>query len=345
MDIKEKLIFIAILPLAMVALYGVSIYLGQNQRIVLVLMILTALLILILMIPLLYRISNALRMLIQATQKLGKGESIQEINVQGNDEFSQLIRDFNVMAQRLHAAEAAWSKRTEELEAANKDLEGFSYSVSHDLRAPLRAIDGFIAILLEEYANKLDDEGRRLFGVVSDNAKKMGLLIDNILALSRAGRMELEQSKVDMNGLVDEVWTSLATQRSNREIRFSRNKLPEIACDPRAIRQVWQNLLDNAIKFTRDRSPAVIEVSAEVKGAVAHYYVQDNGAGFNPEYKQKLFVLFQRLHSVDEFPGTGVGLSIVQRLVHKHGGSVQGDGTVDGGARFEFTLPLEPGRS
>ncbi len=229
--------------------------------------------------------------------------------------------------------------RTTELETANHDLENFSYSVSHDLRAPLRAIDGFIAILLDEHAASLDAEGRRMFGIVSDNARKMGQLIDDILAFSRAGRLELDPVPVDMQALVKEVWSGLIVSREGRAIELQMDDLPTAECDPRALRQVWQNLLDNAVKFTRGRQPAIVRVSAADEGDYIRFQVADNGVGFNADYADKLFILFQRLHGMDEFEGTGVGLAIVKRIIQKHGGQVSAAGVVDQGASFSFTLP------
>ncbi|MDP2832348.1 MAG: PAS domain-containing protein, partial [Pseudomonadota bacterium] len=231
-------------------------------------------------------------------------------------------------------------ERTADLEAANADLEGFSYSVSHDLRAPLRAIDGFAAILREDYAPQLDAEGQRLFQVVSDNAQKMGQLIDDILAFSRAGRRELQQADLDMGALVGEVWQGLEeAQWSGRGRDLHLGELPSARGDPVAIRQVWLNLLGNALKFTRGRAPAVIEVGGRREGAENWYYVKDNGAGFDPAYGAKLFGLFSRLHGMDEFEGTGVGLAIVKRFIAKHGGRVWAEGRVGEGATFWFSLP------
>jgi signal transduction histidine kinase/CheY-like chemotaxis protein len=235
------------------------------------------------------------------------------------------------------------SQRAAELESANRDLENFSYSVSHDLRAPLRAIDGFIAILSEEQAERLDGEGRRMFGIVAENARKMGSLIDDILTFSRAGRLPLEYLETDMAAMVRDVWLGLAKPAGGRAVELRLGPLPAAVCDPRAIRQVWQNLLDNAIKFTRDRNPAIIEVTAVPDGEWLCYTVQDNGVGFNDAYVGKLFVLFQRLHGMDEFEGTGVGLAIVKRFVQKHGGEVRATGIPDQGARFSFRLPVRPG--
>jgi light-regulated signal transduction histidine kinase (bacteriophytochrome) len=234
------------------------------------------------------------------------------------------------------------SRRTTELETANHDLENFSYSVSHDLRAPLRAIDGFIAMLLEDHAAQLDDEGRRMFGVVSDNARKMGHLIDDILAFSRAGRLELDPAPVDMHALAQEVWSGLVQSNEGRAIELQLDDLPAAQCDPRALRQVWQNLLGNAIKFTLGRNPAIVSISAAEDDGFIRYQVADNGVGFNSDYAGKLFVLFQRLHGMDEFEGTGVGLAIVKRFIQKHGGQVSGTGILGQGATFNFTLPKQP---
>lgn len=245
------------------------------------------------------------------------------------------IRQFNV------ELEQSIIQRTGELEAANADLEGFSYSVSHDLRAPLRAIDGFSAILREDYAQALDAEGQRLLQVVSDNARKMGQLIDDILAFARASRHELQMTNLDMAALVGEVWRGLEPQRQGRDIDLRLTGLPTTAGDPAAIRQVWQNLLGNAVKFTRDRTPAVIEVGGHAEGAENLYYLKDNGIGFDPAYISKLFGLFQRLHGMDEFEGTGVGLAIVKRFVLKHGGRVWAEGQPGAGATFWFSLPRE----
>ena len=232
--------------------------------------------------------------------------------------------------------------RTDQLEQANKDLEGFSYSVSHDLRSPLRAIDGFVAILSEEYRDKLDEEGLRLFGIVQDNARKMGELIDDILAFSRAGRLDIERQHIDMTQLVMSVWQNIQSQFPDREIDFRCDDLPSIDADHNAIRQVLSNLLNNAVKFSAASNPVVIEVKSEVIDGYVRYSVSDNGIGFSTDYKDKLFVMFQRLHGMDEFEGTGVGLAIVKRFIQKHGGRVDAQATPGEGATFSFDLPNRP---
>ena len=235
-------------------------------------------------------------------------------------------------------------QRTAQLQAANTDLENFSYSVSHDLRAPLRAIDGYSRMLQESYSPVLDDEGKRLFKVVSDNAQKMGQLIDDILTFSRAGRSELRLITLDMNALVQQVWQELEPRRAGRAIEFRLAPLPSASGDPAAVHQVLQNLLDNAVKFTRGRESAVIEVECHREGEENIYSIRDNGAGFDMVYDNKLFGLFQRLHGMEEFEGTGVGLAIVKRFIMKHGGRVWAQGKTGEGATFWFTLPAEAGK-
>ena len=236
---------------------------------------------------------------------------------------------------------AELTHKTDELELAMKDLESFSYSVSHDLRAPLRAIDGFVQMLLDEQASKLDADGLRMFSIVQENARKMGHLIDDILEFSRAGRLEMEWQDIDMNRMVQEVWAALGHARPGHTAQLEVQALPIIKGDPRAVRQILSNLLDNAIKFTRTRKPGRILVWAESAGHMVRFKVQDNGVGFNPEFSNKLFVMFQRLHGVSEYEGTGVGLAIVKRFVMKHGGEVQATAKLGEGASFSFTLPVD----
>jgi PAS domain S-box-containing protein len=228
--------------------------------------------------------------------------------------------------------------RTRQLEAANKELEAFSYSVSHDLRSPLRAIDGFSRILMEDYGDKLDDEGRRLFGVVRGNSRKMGELIDDLLEFSRLGRKPLSVAEINTKRLVEEVFGELQ-EGSERRARLALGALPPVYGDAALIKQAWANLLGNAIKFSSKREQPVIEVSGYMNGAENVYCVKDNGAGFDMQYYDKLFGVFQRLHSTEEFEGTGVGLAIVRRVVSRHGGRVWAEGKLNEGAAFYFTLP------
>jgi PAS domain S-box-containing protein len=230
-------------------------------------------------------------------------------------------------------------ERTSQLEAANKELEAFSYSVSHDLRAPLRAIDGYTRILVEDYESSLDEEGKRVCNVISHEARRMGQLIDDLLSFSRLGRREMHPSEIDMKALASLVFGELMKQEDGRNIDFQIRELHKAAGDAVLIRQVWVNLLSNAIKFTSGVKRAVIEVGSTQNKDEIVYYVRDNGAGFDMEYVSKLFGVFQRLHSENEFEGTGVGLAIVQRLIHRHDGRVWAEGKVNGGATFHFALP------
>jgi PAS domain S-box-containing protein len=234
-------------------------------------------------------------------------------------------------------------QRTAQLEAANKELEAFSYSVSHDLRAPVRAIDGFSRILLEDYADKYDAEGKRLLNIIRGNTKKMGALIDDLLALSRLGRKEIEVSDIDMDKLVKGLFDELRIDTHNGKVQFNIKPLPRVRGDQGMIRQVFVNLLTNAIKFTKPKEAAVIEVGGYTEDSKNVYYVKDNGVGFDMQYKDKLFGVFQRLHSGEEFEGTGVGLSIVQRILNRHGGKIWAEGKVNEGATFYFALPVKGG--
>ena len=242
--------------------------------------------------------------------------------------------------RRLNAGlEQRVMERTASLEAANKDLESFSYSASHVLRAPLRAIDGFSSILLGDYAAGLDDEGRRLLHVVGDSAREMGQMIDDILAFSHIGRQEVMHSEVDMNELVREVMEELKPATAGRELKLAIGALPPAIADRAMLHQVLFNLLGNAVKFTRSRAAAWIEVGAKSEGDETVYYVKDNGAGFDMLHVDKLFGVFQRLHGVGEFEGSGIGLAIVRRIIGKHGGRVWAEGKVNEGAAVYFALP------
>lgn len=226
----------------------------------------------------------------------------------------------------------------QQLEAANKELEAFSYSVSHDLRAPLRAMDGFSRALLEDYGPQLPAEGQRYIQIICNGAQRMGCLIDDLLAFSRLSRTPLNKRVIDTRALVQTVLDDLAVQREGRQLEFRMGDLPKCEGDPVLLKQVWINLLSNAFKYTQKRKPAVIEVGCTVKSEKTAYYVRDNGAGFDMRYAHKLFGVFQRLHRAEEYEGTGVGLAIVQRVIHRHGGQVWAEAAVDQGATFYFNL-------
>ncbi len=283
----------------------------------------------------------------RAAEAIASGDLAQRVPPGRDDELGRLARSFNTMAEQVsrshHHLEAQVAQRTEALEGTNAELESFSYSVSHDLRAPLRAIHGFARILLEDHNAKLDPEAQRLLGVIDQNTRRMGQLIDDLLAFSRLGRTDLTTGQVDMKQLAqlvaDEVQRAESDRNGSLEIRI--DPLPPARGDRGLLRQVMSNLLLNAAKFTRGRPSARIEVGSKPNVDQTVYYVKDNGAGFDARYADKLFGVFQRLHSAEEFDGTGVGLAIVKRIVQRHGGRVWAEGAVNQGATFYFTLPGE----
>jgi light-regulated signal transduction histidine kinase (bacteriophytochrome) len=234
--------------------------------------------------------------------------------------------------------EEALEQRVKERTA---QLEAFSYSVSHDLRAPLRALSGYTQILMDEYSPVLDDEGKRVCGVISDSARNMGALIDDLLTFSRISRAEISISSVDMAGMVESIFLESTTPEERERIDLQVGRLPPAQGDPLMLRHVWTNLLENAIKFSSKKKRTVIKVSARRRGAETVYTVRDNGAGFDMQYAGKLFGVFQRLHSVKEFEGTGIGLAIVQSIIERHGGQVWAKGRMGKGATFHFTLYRE----
>ncbi|HTB80696.1 MAG TPA: ATP-binding protein [Opitutaceae bacterium] len=231
-------------------------------------------------------------------------------------------------------------QRTAQLEAANQELEAFTYSVSHDLRAPLRHIDGFSELLRKQVESVTDDKGRHYIKTISDSAKRLGRLIDELLLFSRMGRSALNQARVDMRTQIDEIIRELQPDTQGRQIQWQIGELPAVQADPVMLRQVWANLLGNAVKYTRHRTSARIEIAHRHDAADGNvFHVRDNGAGFDMQYTDKLFGVFQRLHSAKEFEGTGIGLANVRRIVQRHGGRTWAEGRVDEGASFYFSLP------
>jgi signal transduction histidine kinase len=232
-------------------------------------------------------------------------------------------------------------QRTEQVEAINKELEAFTYSVSHDLRAPLRGMSGFARVLEEDYADRLDDDGRRYLEIIKSNAAQMGRLIDDLLSLSRLGRQPLKATTIALDDLANEAFREASADEKHRHIELAVDAIPACRGDASLMRQVFVNLLSNAVKFTRHVSPARIQVGSTSQNGEVVYFVRDNGAGFDMRYANKLFGVFQRLHGPDEFAGTGVGLAIVKRIVERHGGRIWAEGQPGKGATFYFTLAGE----
>src|SRR5437773_1505576 len=248
--------------------------------------------------------------------------------------FSKVTRDLTEQRR----AEAAIEKYNEQLEAANKELEAFSYSVSHDLRAPLRAIDGFSRILLEDHAPTLTPEAQHYLNVVRKNSQRMGLLIDDLLAFSRLSRQPLNKQPVRPADLVRQCVDELRAEQQGRRVEIAIGDLPACQADPALLKHVWMNLMSNALKYTRKQEMAVIEVGSREQSGACVYFVKDNGVGFDMQYADKLFGVFQRLHRPEDYEGTGVGLAIVQRVIHRHGGRVCAEAAVNKGATFYFTF-------
>jgi PAS domain S-box-containing protein len=252
-------------------------------------------------------------------------------------EMEQRVRDLNA------ELEARVQRRTAQLEAANKELEAFSYSVSHDLRAPLRKLDGFSDILRQRYGDRLDAEGLRLIEVIRANSERMGQLIDDLLSFSRLGRKEFLSAPVDMTALAQSVVDEALRQEPERAAEVRMLPLAAARGDGAMLRQVFFNLVSNALKFTRKRVQPEVEIGSRPSpdGLETVYFIRDNGAGFDMKYASKLFGVFSRLHTASEFEGTGIGLALVARIVKRHGGRVWAEAAVDAGATFYFTLPRE----
>jgi PAS domain S-box-containing protein len=229
-------------------------------------------------------------------------------------------------------------ERTVQLEAANKELEAFSYSVSHDMRAPLRAIDGFSQAVLEDYKEQMPAEGRRYLAIIREGAQRMGALIDDLLTFSRLSRMPVSNQPVDMAELVADALDELGVKEGDPKVQVRLGHLPPCQGDRALLKQVWLNLLSNALKYSRNRDTSVVEIGCGTQDGKQVYVVKDNGTGFDMLYANKLFGVFQRLHRSDEYEGTGVGLAIVQRVIHRHGGSVWAEAALDKGATFFFTV-------
>lgn len=288
-------------------------------------------------------VTRPLRTLGKAAAGVGRGELDEPVTVSGTVEFETMGRHMDLMRLRLgdligqlKGVNAELSTRSVELQAANEELEAFSYSVSHDLRSPLRAIDGFSRIVHEEYADALPADARRYLNIVCESAAQMGRLIDDLLSYSRLTRHALVFREVDMVGLVQQVVEGLAVEGGNARIEVT--DIPPCIGDPILLRQALLNLLGNALKYSSPRSDPVVTVGHDFTKGECVYWVRDNGVGFDMRYAAKLFGVFQRLHRAEDFQGTGVGLAIVQRILHRHNGRVWAQSAVNEGATFFFTI-------
>jgi signal transduction histidine kinase len=278
----------------------------------------------------------------EATTAIANGDYSSPVPIDRRDELGQLAVAFNTMALGISQAQQSLEQqvqaRTEELETANKELEAFSYSVSHDLRAPLRAVSGYAMMLKEDYEDTFDDEARRITGNILSNVKMMGRLIDDLIAFSRLGKREVTRRNIDMKALAESCITELLTIWPEEKFNIVTGNLPQCPGDEDLVKQVWLNLVGNAFKYSSRIAEPLIEVGSDNGPGGAVYYVRDNGAGFDMKYADKLFKVFQRLHSQEEFEGTGVGLALVKRIIDKHKGRIWAEATPGKGAAFYFTL-------
>jgi len=252
-----------------------------------------------------------------------------------------LERALGVRRLRLENArlERRVRERTAELESANKELEAFSYSVSHDLRAPLRHIDGFAGLLAKSIGSTLTETDRRYLNLIAGSVSQMSRLIDDLLDFSRMGRAEMQRTQVNLQDLVEKIIQELQPETEGRNIVWKKGSLPLVQADPSLLRLVFSNLLSNAIKYTRPRNPAEIEIGGKVEAEETVVYVRDNGVGFDMQYADKLFGVFQRLHRKEDFEGTGIGLANVRRIIARHGGRTWAEAKINEGATFYFSLP------
>lgn len=290
-------------------------------------------------------ITRPLNDLINIATAIAQGNYSQKVPVErlNNDEIGKLAGVFNLMVAQVsashHELESRVEERTHQLASANRELEAFSYSVSHDLRAPLRAISGYSIMLREDYESELDSEGRRIVKNIISNAKMMGQLIDDLLAFSRLGKKELTETTIDMQKLAGKAVEELLSHEPPGKYQIVTRNLPPARGDEMMMKQVLLNLLGNAIKYSSKKALPEIEIGAVDEDRRIVYYVRDNGAGFNMAYRGKLFGVFQRLHSAEDFEGSGVGLALVKRIIEKHNGEVWAEGIEGGGATFYFSLP------
>lgn len=289
-------------------------------------------------------ITRPLKKLTTATSGIAQGDYSQPVETERNDELGELARSFTIMSAKVIVSQQVLEKKVEErtaqLEAANKELGAFSYSVSHDLRAPLRAIDGYAAMLEEDYANQLDDEAKRMTQNIKNSASKMGQLIDDLIAFSQMGSKEISTKTVDMHKMAERTMQELLLLEPDGKFQVHLQPLPAGRGDENLLQQVWQNLISNALKYSSKTAHPVIEIGAKETNGTQTYYIRDNGAGFDMQYKDKLFGVFQRLHHAKDFTGNGIGLAFVKRIIDKHHGAIYAEAEPGKGATFYFSLPI-----
>ena len=295
-------------------------------------------------------ISQPIRLLAEASEKVARGDLSTSVDIVSSNEIGVLASSFNRMVRERKQAQEELQKscnelefrvkeRTVQLESSMKEIESFSYSVSHDLQAPLRAISGFSEILLKEYHNTLDDNGQHYLQRVKEGAKNMSRMIEDLLVISRVGRRPINKKKIDLGNLSQEVYSQLfEEEKKGRKVDFIMQPCPPVSADPQLMKIALTNLFSNALKFTRKCEKAQIELGCKIENGNTIYYVKDNGVGFNMKYADKLFSPFQRLHSTEEFEGTGIGLATVQRIIHRHGGKIWVDSIPGSGTTFYFIL-------
>jgi signal transduction histidine kinase len=287
-------------------------------------------------------ITRPLHSLMQAASAISDGDYSRMVDSDRSDELGTLAKAFNTMAIKVRNSqrnlEHLVQERTEQLEAANKELEAFSYSVSHDLRAPLRAVNGFSQIALNKFGSQLPADGQRYLQTIHNSAQQMGTLIDDLLNFSRLSRQPLNKQAVNNSRLVQSALNDLQAEQQGRAVEVRVGELPACEGDANLLKQVWINLISNALKYSRGRNPAIIEIGCSTESGEPVYFVRDNGAGFEMQYAHKLFGVFQRLHRAEDFEGTGVGLAIVQRIIHRHGGRIWAKAEPDKEAIFYFAL-------
>ncbi|HMH20790.1 MAG TPA: ATP-binding protein [Puia sp.] len=287
-------------------------------------------------------ITRPLDQLMHATAAIASGDYSYPVAIDRRDEFGKLAASFNSMTAQVRYAhdelERKVQARTLELEMANKELEAFSYSVSHDLRAPLRAVSGYAMMLKEDYKASLDDEAMRITGNIISNVKMMGRLIDDLIAFSRLGKREIVRGAIDMKALVESCVAELIPASPEEKISIQVDAMPECRGDEDMVKQVWMNLIGNALKYSSKNAGPCIEIGFANGPSGPVYFIRDNGAGFDMKYAGKLFKVFQRLHSQEEFEGTGVGLALVKRIIDKHKGEIRGESSPGKGATFYFSL-------